>query len=74
MMLEKSGEGKVSIGYYQEMLFRKMEKKEDAAIRAMGFDGVKVGRIKSVGFNSFQIEEEDGDISSIMIDDVIDIQ
>jgi hypothetical protein len=73
MMLEKSGEGKVSFGYYQELLFRKLEREEEAVIRSTEFQGIKVGKIKSVGFDRFQIQEEDGEISSIRIDSILDI-
>ncbi len=74
MMLEKSGDGKVSFGYYQEMLYQKLERKETVSIRAMSFDGVKVGKIKSVGFEKIVLLEEDNDMTSIRIEDIIDIE
>jgi hypothetical protein len=73
-MLEKSGDGKVSFGYYQEILFRKLERGDDASIRAMSYDGLKVGKVKSVGFEKIVLLEEDGDMTSIKIDDILDIQ
>jgi hypothetical protein len=50
-----------------------MDSGEDAVIRSTGFDGIKVGKIKSVGFDRFQIQEADGAMASIKIDSLLDI-
>lgn len=73
-MLLKDGTTRVTLGHYQEVLFKKMERGSIATVRAMSFSGVKVGKIKTVGFNSFQILEDDGEISTIMFDDLLDIE
>jgi len=74
MNLTKTGDDKVTIGYYQEILYRKLERGEDAIIRAMCFSGAKKGKIKSVGFEKFQILEGDGELTSVSFDELLDIQ
>ena len=73
-MLIKDGDGSTTVGYYQEKLYKKLESKEDATVRSMEFLGVKVGRVKTVGFSSFQILEADGETSSILFSDMIDLE
>ena len=73
-MIVKDGNGVVTIGYYQEKLYRKMDRGEDATVRSMSFSGVKIGKIKTVGFESFQILEADGEMSSIEFSDLLDIE
>ena len=69
----KDGAKVTSRMFYQEQLIRAMERKERVSIRSVGFTGMKTGILGSVGFNEFKLIEEDGTSSSIMIDDVIDI-
>jgi len=73
MDLVKDGNGVTSFGYYQELLFRKHERGEDVAVRSTEFDGLKIGKLISVGFDKFQIREYDGDIATIKISSLLDV-
>ncbi len=73
-MLTKDGQKRVTLGHYQEVLYQKMDNKNSATIRAMSFTGVKVGKVKTVGLDNFQILEEDGDLTTINFDDILDLE
>ncbi len=72
-MLTKDGNGVETIGYYQEILFRKLDRNENVTVRANGFLGIKIGKVKTVGFKSFQLGEEDKTICSILYEDLLDV-
>jgi hypothetical protein len=72
--LVKDGAGVTDIGYYKELLFRKVDNKSDAIVRSMKFDGIKHGQIIVVGIDEFAIKDPDGQVSRIRFDEILDIQ
>lgn len=72
--LVKDGNGVTGVDYYRELLFRKIDTKSDAGVRATSFGGMKFGKVVVVGVNEFAIREPDGEVTKVLFDDVLDIQ
>ena len=73
-MLTKDGGTRVTVGHYMEALHQKMDRDEEVVIRTTKVSGVLRGKVLSIGFSSFSLSEPDGDISTVEMDDVVDIQ
>lgn len=72
--LVKDGKGVTDVGYYKELLFRKVDRGSDVSVRATSFSGAKFGKVVVVGVEEFAIKESDGEITKIKFNDILDVQ
>ena len=72
--LEKNGVGVTEVGYYKEMLFRKIDSRSDVIVRSKNFPGSRSGKLIVVGVNEFVIKESDGENATVSFDDILDLQ
>jgi len=72
--LIKDGKETTGVGYYKEILFRKIDTKSDVIIRSLTFSGIRSGRVIIVGVSEFVIEEKDGEKISLRFDEITDLQ